>query len=110
MTRDGAAVKAGQPTTLVFAGRETSGGEVPMTLVMDAYAHLVAFDAQRSGFAHLHPRGEAPGDYTVAVPDSRAPRLYFDLTIPEAGDYLVWAQVNLAGREHFLPFELKVTR
>ena len=107
-TKDGVAVKAGQPATLVFSGREASGGTVPLTLVMDAYAHLVAFDPDRSGFAHLHPRGEQPGDYTVKTPDAREPRLYFDLTIPKPGRYVIWAQVNLEGGERFLPFSVEV--
>jgi hypothetical protein len=107
-TRDGATVRAGQPTVLVFSGRERAGGEVPLSLVMDAYAHLVAFDEQRGGFAHLHPRGDAPGDYRVSPPDPRAPRLTFDLTIPNAGSYVVWAQVNLEGGERFLPFAVTV--
>lgn len=109
-TTDGAPVRAGKAATLVFSGRETGGGSVPLTLVMDAYAHLVAFDATRSGFAHLHPRGEKPGDYEVKTPDAREPRLYFDLTIPTPGRYVVWAQVNLEGREHFLPFALEVEK
>lgn len=107
-TQDGAPVRAGVPSTLIFAGREVSGGEVPMAIVMDAYAHLVAFDGERSGFAHLHPRGERPGDYAVSAPDAREPKLWFDLTIPKAGDYVVWAQVNLKGGERFLPFLLSV--
>ncbi len=92
----------------MFSGREVSGGDVPMTLVMDAYAHLVAFDAARSGFAHLHPRGEKPGNYAVAAPDAREPKLFFDLTIPKPGRYVVWAQVNLAGGERFLAYALDV--
>jgi hypothetical protein len=107
-TQDGGAVRAGVATTLVFAGRETDGGAVPLALVMDAYAHLVAFDADRSGFAHLHPRGATPGDYRVTPPDPRAPTLFFDLTIPRAGSYVVWAQINLADGQHFLPFALDV--
>ena len=107
-TQDGASVRAGVATTLVFSGREVAGGAVPLTLVMDAYAHLVAFDPERSGFAHLHPRGEKPGDYEVKAPDARAPRLFFDLTIPAPGRYVGWAQVNLQGGERFLPFELEV--
>ena len=109
-TLDGAPVRAGVASTLVFTGREIAGGEVPMRIVMDAYAHLVAFDPERSGFAHLHPRGEKRGDYAVASPDAREPMLWFDLTIPKAGDYVVWAQVNLEGGERFLPFRLGVER
>ena len=107
-TQDGAPVRAGVQSTLIFSGREENGGEVPMRIVMDAYAHMVAFDPERSGFAHLHPRGERPGDYEVAPPDVHEPRLWFDLTIPRAGDYVVWAQVNLEGGEKFLPFRLEV--
>ena len=109
-TADAGAVRAGVATTLEFSGREAAGGPVPLTLVMDAYAHLVAFDAERSGFAHLHPRGAAPGDYRVEPPDPVAPVLRFDLTIPRAGAYIVWAQVNLEGKEHFFPFPLEVVR
>jgi hypothetical protein len=107
-TQDGAPVRAGKQATLIFTGREISGGEVPMAIVMDAYAHLVGFDMERSGFAHLHPRGERPGDYAVSAPDAREPKLWFDLTIPKAGDYVVWAQVNLEGGERFLPFVMNV--
>ncbi|MCX6936694.1 MAG: hypothetical protein NTU80_02165 [Verrucomicrobia bacterium] len=109
-TGDGKPVRAGEPAILTFSGRELAGGAVPLSLVMDAYAHLVAFDERRSGFAHLHPRGDAPGDYRVSIPDARAPRLTFDLMIPEPGHYVVWAQVNLQGGEHFLPFALEVGR
>lgn len=107
-TQDGAPVRAGVATTLVFSGREVTGGAVPMTLVMDAYAHLVAFDADRSGFAHLHPRGAQPGDVRVTPPDPREPQLFFDLMIPKAGAYVVWAQVNLQGRERFMAYDLTV--
>ena len=104
----GGAVRAGVASTLIFSGREQNGGEVPLTTVMDAFAHLVAFDGERSGFAHLHPRADTPGDYTVGVLDRHQPTLRFDLTIPRPGAYVVWAQVNLQNREHFLPFALTV--
>lgn len=107
-THDGAPVRARVATTLVFSGREVAGGVVPLALIMDAYAHLVAFDPERSGFAHLHPRGEKPGDYAVQAPDARTPSLFFDLMIPVPGRYVVWAQVNLEGGERFWPFVVEV--
>jgi len=107
-TEDGGAVRAGVASTLIFSGREQDGGDVPLTIVMDAYAHLVAFDKGRSGFAHLHPRAAKPGDTMVAAPDRHAPVLRFDLTIPRPGAYIVWAQVNLQNHEHFLPFSITV--
>ena len=77
-----------------------------MTLepVMGAFAHLVAFDEARSGFAHLHP---AEADL-LKKPDATNPALSFKLTIPRAGRYVIWAQVNLGGREEFVPFDLAV--
>lgn len=101
----GGGIRAGQPTTLGFAVRAMKGGEpVPLELVMDAYAHLVAFDVGRTGFAHLHPRSEDQGK----VPDPRRPELNFDLMIPQPGRYVIWAQVQLAGEPVFVPFWFEV--
>jgi hypothetical protein len=95
-------VRAGQAIDLQFTARRHDGGAVPLQAVMDAVAHLVAFDRERSGFAHLHPvESEKPLD-------PKAPVLNFKLTIPRAGDYVVWAQLNLEGREAFVPFPLEV--
>ncbi len=93
-------VRAGRMTDLTFAVSRPDGGEVRMQRVMDAYAHLVAFDRERSGFAHLHPNEL---DLTHA-PDPTRSVLTFKITIPKAGLYVIWAQVNLTGREQFVPF------
>lgn len=95
--------KAGEPLDLRFAISKNDGGSVPMELVMGAYAHLVAFDGARTGFAHLHPV-----EPETTAPDAKRPTLNFKLTIPSAGKYVVWAQVNLGGTETFVPFELAV--
>ena len=68
--------------------------------VMDAYAHLVAFNVSRSGFAHLHPMQTDP----MKAPDKVRPQLEFKITIPQAGKYVIWAQVSVAGHERFVPF------
>jgi hypothetical protein len=93
-------LRAGQPIDLVFRVQRADGGAVPLEPVMGAFAHLVAFDRARSGFAHLHP---AQADLTQR-PDALHPQLDFKLTIPRAGRYVIWAQVNLAGSERFAPF------
>lgn len=98
--------RAGQTIELRFAVSRAGGGGVPLEPVMGAFAHLVAFDAARSGFAHLHP---VESDL-LKKPDATRPVLTFKLTIPRAGRYVVWAQVNLAGREEFVPFELNVSQ
>lgn len=69
--------------------------------VMDAYAHLVAFSPERSGFAHFHPTAQ-PGE----IPDSVAPKLNFRFSVEEPGEYRVWAQFSVNGIERFIPFDL----
>jgi hypothetical protein len=93
-------IRANQPVDLRFKISRIDGGRVPLVPVMDAYAHLVAFDEARSGFAHLHPVQIDP----LAAPDPLQPTLDFKVTIPKAGRYVIWAQVSLEGEETFTPF------
>ena len=97
-------IRAGRGVDLTFTVDRSDGGAVPMQPVMGAYAHLVAFDAARSGFAHLHPN-----EIDLSrLPDPRQPKLTFKLTIPRAGRYVIWAQLNLGGHEMFAPFWFEV--
>ena len=96
--------RAGQPLDLEFAVVRADGRPVALGKVMDAYAHLVAFDPERSGFAHLHPVEPPAG----AVSDPARVNLRFKLTVPRAGVFTIWAQLNVAGREVFVPFRLEV--
>ncbi len=100
-----APLRAGQPADLVFTVLTPSNAPVPLEPVMDAYAHLVAFDQANSGFAHLHPVEAALTPFA----DPTKPVLNFKITIPDAGVYVIWAQVKLAGREVFVPFWFEVT-
>ncbi len=93
-------IRAGKPADLKLLITRVDGGPVPMEPVMGAFAHLVAFDEARSGFAHLHPM---EADVTKQ-PEALRPMLNFKITIPRAGRYVIWAQVNLGGRETFVPF------
>ena len=95
-----APLRAKQPIDLKFTVAHRTGGAVPLEPVMDAYAHLVAFDQTRSGFAHLHPMQVDP----LQPPDRTNPTLNFKITIPSAGRYVIWAQVNVGGHEMFVPF------
>jgi hypothetical protein len=101
------AFRAGQPAELKFLiaspGREKI--PVPLQPLMGAFAHLVAFDEARSGFAHLHPN---EADLTKP-PDAKRPELTFKVTIPAPGRYAIWAQVNLDGHEVFAPFWVDVS-
>ncbi len=92
------------PADLKLVVTRIGGGPVPLEPVMDAFAHLVAFDSQRSGFAHIHPRQT---DISKR-PDSLRPAFTFRVMIPSPGRYVIWSQVNLAGRETFAPFWFRV--
>ena len=97
-------VQAREPTDLTLSIYHENRAEVQLGEVMGAFAHLVAFDEERSGFAHLHPREtdlENP-------PDAQRPELHFQITIPEAGLYVIWAQLVLDGTETFVPFWFEV--
>jgi hypothetical protein len=97
-------VRAKQPVDLKLVITRSDGQSVPMQPVMGAFAHLVAFDEARSGFAHLHPNEINP----LTPPDPVKPVLNFKIMIPAPGNYVIWAQLNLGGRETFLPFWFEV--
>ncbi len=97
-------VEARKPVDLKLVISRPDGGRVPLEPVMGAFAHLVAFDEARSGFAHLHP---TETDLSKP-PDARKPVLNFKITIPKAGSYVVWAQLNVAGKQTFVPFWFEV--
>jgi hypothetical protein len=93
-------IRVRQPVDLTLTVTKIGGGQVPLEPVMDAFAHLVAFDEAMSGYAHIHP---AQSDISIR-PDAVAPTFSFKLMIPAAGRYVMWAQVQIGGRERFVPF------
>lgn len=103
-TASGQPLKAGQVADLHFGVSRSDGGAVSLAPVMDAFAHLVAFDEARGGFAHLHP---AETDLQ-RPPDAVHPALSFKVTIPTAGRYVIWAQLAPGGHERFVPFAVTV--
>jgi len=99
-------IRAGVPASLTLSIRRQGGGTVPLQPVMGAFAHLVAFDTQRSGFAHIHPNET---DITH-LPDASNPSFTFKVSIPAPGRYVIWSQVNLGGTESFAPFWFDVAK
>lgn len=99
--------RAKTPTDLTFRIESpgTQKRPVPLQPVMGAFAHLVAFDEDRSGFAHLHPM---EADLSKPPTNPLKPELHFKVTIPQPGRYVIWAQVNLDGNEVFAPFWVDV--
>lgn len=98
--------RAGKQADLRFKIERQGTGKQPVPLmpVMGAFAHLVAFDEERSGFAHLHPNETDLSQ----LPDALQPELTFNVTIPQPGRYVIWGQVSLGGMEVFVPFWVEV--
>ncbi len=98
--------RAGKSVDLIVR-IQSAGSEkkpVPLKPVMGAFAHVVAFDEQRSGFAHLHPQQID----LSKPPDAVKPELAFKVLIPQPGRYVIWAQVKLGQEEVFVPFWVDV--
>lgn len=85
--------------TLKFTGKD--GAPVKLLPVMAAYAHLVAFDPARTGFAHLHPL------QTEKEKDA-SPELNFRFRTEKPGRYRLWAQFDTGAGERFAPFDIEV--
>ena len=101
----GAAFRAREAVNLVLTVESVGGRRpVPLEPVMGAYAHLVAFDEGRSGFAHIHP---LQVDLNQSL-DPWRPRLAFKVQIPRSGRFVIWSQVKIAGQERFAPFWFEV--
>ncbi len=103
MTLRAVDLRAGVPADLVIR-IGTDGGRTPLEPVMDAYAHLVAFDEKVQGYAHLHPLAVDPLAPVAAVD----PELAFKVTFPQPGRYVIWAQAKRGGRELFQAFPVEV--
>ncbi len=83
---------------------DPDGRPAKLEPVMNAWAHLVAFDAGHTGFAHLHPLTIYLKGQTLRSPDA----LDFSFMPDRPGNYRLWAQVSIQGQERFIPFDLAV--
>lgn len=93
-------LKARSMSDFEFSAQRQDGSPVELQPVMDAYAHLVAIDQDRSGFAHLHPAQLVPTDGAAKAYS----KLEFKVLIPKAGRYVIWSQVRIGDREYYAPF------
>jgi len=95
------ALGIGRQTRFELRIEALDGGPLVFEPVMDSYAHVVAFDSARRGFAHFHPLNPL-----VEGQDPARPDLNFAFRLDEPGHYRVWAQLKVNGRERFVPFDL----
>jgi len=92
---------------LTFSALDKNGKDLPLKPVMGAFAHLVAFEPNTAGFAHLHPLEYEPPQ---SKEDCRIGPLSFNFKSPAPGNYRLWAQIKVGQDEEetFLPFDLKI--
>ena len=89
--------------TLIAVDRK--GKNVTFHPVMGAFAHMVAFDDEMNGFAHLHPISE---NVPSSENTTHTGPLSFGFTAPKYGIYRLWAQVKTTTeKEIFIPFDLE---
>lgn len=101
---DGKRFPVGEESQLELVVEPNQGKPAPeFGLVMGAYAHLVVFDENGRGFAHLHPQNPF-----IDQQDPKSPDLRFSFYPGGAGRYRLWAQLKVDGEERFVPFDLEV--
>jgi len=100
---DSAPVRRGQDAALTLSIARGDGEPVQLEPVMDALAHLVAFDSGLTGYAHLHPLQPEEG---AGGPDEEV--LAFVFNSNQSGHYRLWAQVRIDGQDAYAPFDVTV--
>jgi len=99
----GEQVVAGEEARFELKVATGDGSPTRFAPVMDSYAHVVAFDENGTGFAHLHPQNPF-----IEGQDPLNPDLEFAFLFDKPGYYRVWAQVIINDRHIFAPFDLQV--
>lgn len=94
-----------QEKIIILKASDEMDRDINFHPVMGAFAHMVAFDENLSGFAHLHP-------ITDEIPSSQNTiyngPLSFSFTAPKSGIYRLWAQVKTTiDEELFIPFDFE---
>ena len=105
ITSESPSLLSGEDAKLRLEVRDDSGNPVAFEPVMGAFAHLVAFDDDLRGFAHLHP---AENLQPLNRAEDFLGSLSFGFRPPSSGHFRLWAQVRVGGEEMFVPFDLMV--
>lgn len=72
--------------------------------IMEAFAHIVAFNQDYQSILHVHPMGAEPKDKSARG----GPRIDFHLMPTAAGFVKIFVQVKINGKEIFAPFGVEV--
>lgn len=72
--------------------------------VMGAFAHVVGFTEDYNSVLHIHPMGKEPTSDT----ERGGPKLEFHIEPEKAGFVKLFAQVQIGGKDVFVPFGITV--
>lgn len=96
---------AGKPAMGKISVTDAKGNLVKdLKPVMGAYAHFVGFSDDMRTVVHIHPMGEEP----TKPSDRGGPELQFHIEPKKAGFIKFFAQININGKELFVPFGLNI--
>lgn len=84
------------------------GGSLELETIMGAKGHMVAFDAEGKGFAHMHPEDSIVSARAGLSLDKPTNTMGFIFNVPNPGWYRVFAQIQVEGREVFGRFDFRV--
>ena len=99
------AIKVGEPARASLRITKADGsGFDQLEPVMGAFAHLVGFNEDTETVLHLHPIG-AP---ISGESERGGPELDFKIYAIKAGFIRLFAQVQIGGRQVFVPFGIRV--
>lgn len=99
-------LKVGRDYQLALEVTGENGGSVELETVMDAKGHMVAFDAEGRGFAHMHPIDSIVAAQAENTAEENG--LSFLFNVPNSGWYRLFAQVQVDGKAVFGRFDIEV--
>lgn len=104
-------LKTGRDYRLELEIFGVNGQPVELETVMGAKGHMVAFDAEGKGFAHMHPVDSVVSARTAGLAGGGldgGDDLAFLFNVPNPGWYRLFAQIQIDGEPVFGRFDLKV--
>lgn len=101
-------LKAGRDYQFGLTVYDSTGTPAALEEVMGARGHLVAFDGEGKGFAHMHPLESVVTLNAGLASSEPEGDLEFMFNVPNPGWYRLFAQIQVEGRAVFGRFDLKV--
>lgn len=103
-------LKTGRDYSLDLNVRNEDGSSIILETVMGSKGHMVAFDAEAKGFAHMHPVDDVITSRIAGLGGvgQEDPELTFLFNVPNPGWYRLFAQIQVKGEALFGHFDLYV--